>query len=186
MAARRVSFVACAAPLAARTVEITTALVAADWSVTPFVTTDAAGWIDLPALEQVAGVPVRTTHRTPGTGTRSTLPDAAVVCPATFNTVNKLAAGLADSLVVSALCEWLGARIPMIILPMLNDRLWGHPAWEASLTTLRGAGAVLLDVRTGQSPALAVTSGTGDAVVSGFDPQWIVDALAAATQPVHP
>jgi flavoprotein len=38
--------------------------------------------------------------------------DAVIVAPATFNTVNKWATGIADTFVVGLLCELMGFGIP--------------------------------------------------------------------------
>jgi Flavoprotein len=178
MADRRAALVACGAPLAARMPDITVAIAAAGWLVSPIATTDALPWIDVSAVEDAAGQELRTAHRAPGTGMRSPLPDLVVICPATFNTINQLAAGTADTYVLSALCEWLGAGIPMLIVPMVNDRLWHHPAWSASLNTLH---ATLIDAQTGDTECRPIRSGTGDGVVTRFDPQWIIRALTSAS-----
>ena len=62
------------------------------------------------------------------------------VAPATFNTVNKWAAGLADTLAVGTLCEALGLGVPIAVLPCVADALAAHPAYRESLTRLRGLG----------------------------------------------
>ena len=100
-----------------------------------------------------------------------------MVCPATFNTVNKLAAGTADTYVTTSLCEWLGARVPIVLVPMVNDRLWRHPAWLPSLSVLRSARVVQLDIHSGEPGPRPVVSGSGDDVVQHFNPQWIVDIV---------
>jgi hypothetical protein len=66
----------------------------------------------------------------------------------------------------------------MLVVPMVNNKLWGHPVWPRSLDALTQAGAVLLDVQTGVlGTTSAVTSGTGENVVSAFKPEWITEAL---------
>jgi phosphopantothenoylcysteine synthetase/decarboxylase len=47
-----------------------------------------------------------------------------------FNTVNKLAAGITDNYATGLLCEALASRTPITIAPMVNNRLWPHPAWQ--------------------------------------------------------
>jgi hypothetical protein len=56
---------------------------------------------------------------------------------------------------------------------MVNNRLWGHPAWAGALEVFRSAGAVFLDVRNGERRATAVESGTGPEIVARFDPGWV-------------
>jgi Flavoprotein len=44
-------------------------------------------------------------------------PDALVVAPATFNTINKLAAGISDTLALCLLNEAVGTGLPIIAVP---------------------------------------------------------------------
>lgn len=180
MSSRRVLVVASGAPLATRTDAICAALADAGWSLSAAATPDALNWIDVDAVHRLVGDEIRTAHRPPGAVSRPAPPDAVVLCPATFNTLNKLAAGFADTYALAALCECLGASIPMLIVPMVNDRLWRHPAWLPSLSTLASTGAAFMDVHSGGPEPRPVTSGGGDDVVATFDPIWIVRALAAA------
>ena len=79
------------------------------------------------------------------------------------------------------LCDALGAGVPIVAVPMANTRLWGHPVWATTLTTLRDWGVVLLDPTTGQlGDPRPVDSGTGDAVAAAFDPRWILAAIGPA------
>jgi len=43
--------------------------------------------------------------------------NAIAVAPATFNTVNKLAAGIADTLALGLLCEYLALAVPIVLPP---------------------------------------------------------------------
>jgi phosphopantothenoylcysteine synthetase/decarboxylase len=105
----------------------------------------------------------------------------AAVCPATFNTVNKLAAGIMDIYAAGILCETLASRTPMTILPMVSTRLWGHPAWQPNLAALAAAGGTFVDVRTGRAGfPEPVETGTGHEVAAAFDPSW---ALSATSPP---
>lgn len=102
-------------------------------------------------------------------------PDALVVCPMTFNTANKWALGIADSQPLSLLAESLGARIPIVAVPFVNQSLADHPAWSESLTRLAAAGVRLVDPSPDEPGALR--SGTGDAVTASFDPTRVLAAL---------
>jgi phosphopantothenoylcysteine synthetase/decarboxylase len=66
------------------------------------------------------------------------------VCPATFNTINKLAAGICDNLALGLLTEALGTGAPLVIAPALNTNQAGHPAFARSVDELRAAGVVVL------------------------------------------
>lgn len=175
---RNVTLVVCAAPLAVRTADIAAALVEAGWSPVVVATPDALPWLDVEAVRAATGEEIRTAHRRPGVGVRSSRPDAIVVCPATFNTLNKLAAGIADTYALGYLCEWMADDVPTIVVPMVNGRLWRHPAWGSSLATLATMRTTVLDLQTGAAGGQPVESGTGDLVVTNFAPQWLVEALA--------
>jgi phosphopantothenoylcysteine synthetase/decarboxylase len=170
---RPLALVVCGAPLASRTPDIAAALIDDDWIVSVISTPSADAWLDLGAVEAVTGVQVRTGFRQPTDAKPGAEPEVLVVCPATFNTVNKAAIGASDSYAVGILCEFLGTRQPTLIVPMVNNKLWGHPVWQTSLDVLRGAGTVFLDVRTGERETNPVESGTGQNVVASFDPRWV-------------
>jgi phosphopantothenoylcysteine synthetase/decarboxylase len=68
-----------------------------------------------------------------------------IVIPATFNTMNKWAAGIGDTLAVSILCEALGRGTPpLIAVPCLKMDLVRHPAFSQSIAFLRGYGVRVL------------------------------------------
>ncbi len=62
---------------------------------------------------------------------------AAVVAPATANVIAKLAHGIADDLVTTAL---LAARIPVVLAPAMNDAMYRSEATQANLRALRERG----------------------------------------------
>lgn len=113
-------------------------------------------------------------HRTraPEVGRR---PERIVACPLTFNTANKIALGIMDNDVTGMLCDGPGAGATIVAVPFVNDRLWRHPAWSSTLTTLIDSDVVFLDPHTGRlGQPVPVRSGTGSAVVDAFDPAWLV------------
>jgi phosphopantothenoylcysteine synthetase/decarboxylase len=173
-----ITVMVCGAPLTARAPEVLSHLLAEGWRPTVVGTPAALQWLDIPAVERLTGDSPRTTFRSPSQSKADT-PAAMLVCPATFNTLNKAASGAADTYALAQLCEALGSGLPTIIVPMVNDKLWGHPAWAASLSVLQATGAVLMDIQSGQVGARPVTSGTGDRVVADFDPRWLSAALPA-------
>ena len=157
-----VRLMACGAPLASRLHDVAKALDAAGWSVSVMATEAAAHWLGEQGQEP---------------GVRR--PDALVVCPLTFNSANKWLLGVADTRPMSLLCEALGAGIPIVAVPFLNDSLWAHPAVTRTLDGLMHAGVRLLDPGTGKLGPDPVQSGTGDDVAVRFDPAWLVKALPA-------
>src|SRR5260221_2763435 len=56
--------------------------------------------------------------------------------PCSFNSLNKLAHGIADSLALSVVAEAIGRATPVIVAPSLNQPLLDHPVAQASLKTL--------------------------------------------------
>ena len=80
----------------------------------------------------------------PGTGTPVPTADAVLACPLTFNSVNKFAHGHADNFAVGLLCEMVGYRVLVVAVPRGKPQLASHPAFTASLQTLRGLGVRLL------------------------------------------
>jgi phosphopantothenoylcysteine synthetase/decarboxylase len=80
----------------------------------------------------------------PGTGTPFPPADAVLACPLTFNSVNKFAHGNADNFAVGLLCEMAGSGVPVVVLPHCKPQLASHPAFAASLQTLRGMGVRVL------------------------------------------
>jgi phosphopantothenoylcysteine synthetase/decarboxylase len=143
------------------------------------IATDAAGsWVDDAVLAAAAGQPVRSRHRPVGTPRNGDRPDLVVVAPITFNTVGKLACGIADTYAHSALCEALGDGVSILAVPMVNNRLWGHPAWSRNVDQLTNAGLRWLSIHDGTiGEPKPVQSGTGDGLVTRFDPRWITAQL---------
>ncbi|MCO1659561.1 hypothetical protein KDL28_31280 [Pseudonocardia sp. S2-4] len=105
-------------------------------------------------------------------------PDTVVACPLTFNSADKVVAGIMDTPATGVLCDAIGAGAPIVAVPMVNDRLWGHPVWASTLRDLRAAGVRMIDVRTGEvGTPRAVVSGTGPDVVGAFQVSRVIDAL---------
>ena len=63
--------------------------------------------------------------------------DLILVAPATANAIGKLAHGLADDLLSTAL---LATRSPVLFAPAMNVAMWEHPAVQANLDVLRARG----------------------------------------------
>jgi hypothetical protein len=133
--------VVCAAGIAAGVGELITAAQEEGWEVGVIATPVAMnGFFDTAAVEAQAGRPIRSAWRSPADPRPFPPPDAVVVAPATFNTVNKWAAGLGDTLAVGTLCEASGLGVPIAVLPCVADALAAHPAYQDSLIRLRGMG----------------------------------------------
>ena len=68
--------------------------------------------------------------------------------PCSFNSLNKLAHGIADNLALSVVAEAIGRRTPVIVAPSLNQPLLDHPQAQASLRTLPGWGVTIVPPMT--------------------------------------
>jgi phosphopantothenoylcysteine decarboxylase len=82
----------------------------------------------VPTLSVCTGHPVRHDDKLPGKPDVLPEPDAIIVAPATSNTINKWAAGIADTLALGLLCEATGKGLPVVVLPYLNAAQGEHPA----------------------------------------------------------
>ena len=72
--------------------------------------------------------------------------DLILVAPATANAIGKLAHGLADDLLSTAL---LATRSPVLLAPAMNVAMWEHPAVQANLDVLRARGIRLIGPEEG-------------------------------------
>src|SRR5881398_961937 len=73
--------------------------------------------------------------------------------PCSFNSLNKLAHGIADNLALSVVVEAIGRKTPVIVGPSLNQPLLDHPQAQASLKTLPTWGAIIVPpVDDGEGP----------------------------------
>lgn len=85
--------------------------------------------------------------------------------PCSFNSLNKLAHGIADNLALSVVAEAIGRKTPVIVGPSLNAPLLAHPQAQASLKTLPEWGVTIVPpVDDGTGPRLAPTEKLLDAV----------------------
>src|SRR5688572_7781183 len=78
--------------------------------------------------------------------------------PCSFNSLNKLAHGIADNLALSVVAEAIGRGTPVIVGPSLNQPLLDHPQAQASLKILPNWGVeIVRPVDLGEGPRLAPT-----------------------------
>ena len=173
----RCTVVVAGAPLAARTHDVVIALQLAGHEVDLIATDSAREWMDVAAVAADTRSEVRQSARTDQSSPRQALPDFVVICPATFNTLNKLAVGIADTRAHSFLAECIAERVSILCVPMINARLWKHPALAPHIELLVTAGVNFLDIHTGGPGAREVQSGTGPEVVARFEADWIPQAL---------
>lgn len=136
--------IVCAAP-PAMDVQVLINLAQQDrWDVCLIATPRAFQWLDVPGLTGHTGHPVRHDYKLPGEPDVLPEPDAIIVAPATFNTINKWAAGIADTLALGLLCEATGKGLPVVVLPYLNAAQGEHPALGEGIERLRRLGVRVL------------------------------------------
>jgi phosphopantothenoylcysteine decarboxylase/phosphopantothenate--cysteine ligase len=76
--------------------------------------------------------------------------DLVIVCPATANTLNRLAAGLADDF-PGALFLAHDRSKPFLVAPAMNPAMWAHPATQESVAKLTGWGVRFVPVGDGRT-----------------------------------
>ena len=92
---------------------------------------------DSTRLAELTGFPVRSDYKRPEEPDVLPPADAIAVVPATFNTINKWAQGISDTLGLGLLNEALGLGLPLIAVPWPNVALARHPAFANSVAMLR-------------------------------------------------
>ncbi|MEV6033514.1 flavoprotein [Nonomuraea sp. NPDC052116] len=113
------------------------------WIVQIIATPPALDFVDIPALEKQTGHPVRSRYRKPDEP-KSPRADAIIVAPATYNTINKFAQGIADTYALGVLSEAPGLGIPVVVLPFVNSALASRTPFRRSIEDLRTDGVRVL------------------------------------------
>ena len=72
-------------------------------------------------------------------------PTRVLAAPLTFNTANKWAAGINDTLALGILNELLGEQVPIVAAPCVKAALRRHPAYIHSCQLLESYGVTFLD-----------------------------------------
>lgn len=110
-------------------------------------TPSAMEFIEPQPLGSLTGYPVRSTYRSsPGTGRSLPATDAVVIAPATYNSINKIALGLADNYAMTSVAELIGRQVPTVVVPFVNTALAARAPFRHAVASLRDEGVrVLLD-----------------------------------------
>jgi phosphopantothenoylcysteine decarboxylase/phosphopantothenate--cysteine ligase len=105
--------------------------------------------------------------------------DAYLIAPASANTIAKLAAGIADSMVTTS---FLACAAPRLVAPAMNDRMYRDAATQANLATLRQRGIMVIEPEEG-----ALASRGEHGVGRLPEPRTLLDAIEyAAPGPIGP
>lgn len=110
------------------------------WDVWVVLSPAAVPFADLGALTDLTGHAVLDAPLHPDEPVRPPTPTATVMCPATFNSVNKCAAGISDTLACGVVNEAIGLGAPLVLAPAITTAQAAHPAFDRSVELLRAAG----------------------------------------------
>lgn len=176
---RILNVIVCAAGPAGDVGKLVTLAHQRDWDVQVIATPSALDFIDVEALEAQTGRPVRSQYRKPGEP-RSPKADAIIVAPATYNTINKWANGIADTYALGVLAEAPALGIPVVVLPFVNTALAGRIAFQRSVITLRDEGVRVL---LGPGTFEPHSPGTSGHLLDNFP--WQLAINTAFDHPAH-
>ena len=73
--------------------------------------------------------------------------DCLLIAPATANTLAKMAAGIADNLLLTT---YLSARCPVVVSPAMDLDMYAHEATQQNLRTLRTRGVEIIEPAEGE------------------------------------
>lgn len=173
--AHRVLYViVCAAGPAPHVVALVRQAQERGWNVCVIPTPAAVDFIDPAELEEITGNPVRSHYRKPGETRRLPRADAVVVAPATYNTLNKWAHGIADNYPLGLLAELVPMGVPVVVLPFINSALAANPVLARSIAELRAAG---VNVLHGPGQMEPHPPGTGGSRLDRFPWHLVWEAL---------
>ena len=119
------------------------------WQVAVTLTPTAGTWMEangeIERIQEVTGRPCRVAPRLPSEPSPHPPIDCYLVCPASSNTVAKLALGLADNQALTTVCEAIGGQVvPVVVFPRINAAHARQPAWNSHIEALRSVGVHLL------------------------------------------
>jgi len=140
-----VYLISCGTPNAQQLYELIPLLQSANFDVCSILTPYTTRFVDQNRLARLTGHPVRSDYKQPEDPDALPPADVVVVFPATFNTINKWALGISDTLALGLLCEFTGMHLPILAIPVVREfKLAAHPAFPRSLRMLRRYGVHVL------------------------------------------
>jgi len=79
--------------------------------------------------------------------------DLILVCPATSNTISKIASGIDDTAVTTVVSTGFGTQIPIVIVPAMHESMFQHPILEKNIVKLKRLGVDILGPRISEGKA---------------------------------
>ncbi len=141
MTAKHLRIVACGAEPASDLGHLVALAQSAGWSTAVAATPSSLAFVNVVAVEMATGFPVRHTFvSTPVTGRMTPKADALIVAPATFNSMNKIATGIAENYALTAVAEMIGRGVPTVIVPFVNAALANRRPFQSSVASVRAEG----------------------------------------------
>lgn len=136
--------VGCGARPAADLPEFVTWTHSQGWETCVVLTPSALKFADPARLANLTGYPARHEYKRPEEPDVLPPADAMLIAPCTFNTLNKWASGISDTLALGLINEALGAGLPLAACPNPNVQLAQHPVFARNVDFLRNAGVEVL------------------------------------------
>jgi phosphopantothenoylcysteine synthetase/decarboxylase len=137
--ARQLSVVVCGAPPTSDVRALVRLAQQRQWTVRVIPTPDALSFVDATELEAMTGNTVEVGYRSPS-DPRPPRPDAVIVAPATFNTINKSALGITDTHALGVIAEAIGREVVVVMVPWVNAPLASRAPFRRALAQLRDEG----------------------------------------------
>lgn len=143
MTKRHLLIVPCGAAPAADISTLITTAQHAGWSAAVTATPSALQFLDGAVIERMTGASPRTGFDTTSDRSQTRTvhkADAIIIAPATYNSINKLAAGIADTYALTVLAELVGLGVPTVIVPFVNAALAARHPYRNALQSLGAEG----------------------------------------------
>ncbi len=97
--------------------------------------------------------------------------DLVLVCPATANTISKIACGIDDTPVTSVVSVALGLKKPISVVPAMHYSMYDHPVLRENLGKLGKIGVSIIEPRPEEGKAkVASTKKIVDSVLCALGP----------------
>lgn len=82
--------------------------------------------------------------------------DAMVIAPATASTIGKMAAGIADNMLITT---YLSAKEKVFVAPGMDLDMWAHPSTQRNISALRADGVQIIEPTVGELASHLVGKG---------------------------
>ncbi len=79
--------------------------------------------------------------------------DLILVCPATANTISKIACGIDDTPVTTVVTTAFGSGTPIIVVPAMHESMFRHPILDENITKLKKYGVEIIGPRISEGKA---------------------------------